>query len=96
MNQVFLLFLNFQLICGGCEATQGKMEILNRISFYSETGSYILCCPFLPNQTFHGSPPKMQQISGIDIFTSYKSRNSSSSLKALVQIKVTELRSIFE
>ena len=41
------------------QSTQAKMEILNRSCFtQSKIGSYILCCPFLSDQTFHGNPRK--------------------------------------
>ena len=67
------------------QATQAKMEILNRISFYSKRNwvlHSVLSFSFRSNFPRQSS----QRCSKfLDVFTSYKSRNSSSSIEALVQ-----------
>ena len=67
------------------QATQAKMEILNRISFYSKRNwvlHSVLSFSFRSNFPRQSS----QRCSKFpDVFTSYKSRNSSSLIKALVQ-----------
>ena len=70
------------------QATQAKMEILNRISFYSKRNwvlHSVLSFSFRSNFPRQSS----QRCSKfLDVFTSYKSRNSSSSIKALVQSNI--------
>ena len=70
------------------QATQAKMKILNRISFYSKRNwvlHSVLSFSFRSNFPRQSS----QRCSKfLDVFTSYKSRNSSSSIKALVQSNI--------